>query len=159
MTPRKLPKNAVSKRKTVKWAAGTKMSLDQSAAEFGLDPKTLKSRLMKNGVKCPARALFTIKVIHENVQSTMEKERIADMQHARQIRERKEAERMGDLISFSEARKLLAKTTEPVRQAFLSLAADCAAKCNPGDPDAARLILDDWAKGKLAGVREAIDKP
>ena len=136
--------------------SGTRWTINQAAEELGFDEKTVRSRMVAAGHVVTARKSFSVKVFFESIQGAIEHERILDMRHNRAIKERKEAQQLGDLVNLAEALKLISETFVPIRAAFLSVSADCAARCNPDNPDLAREILEDWSADKLALVRKEI---
>lgn len=63
----------------------------------------------------------------------------------------------GELLTVQEAREVFGSVLMDVRKLLDAAPASLAAKVNPGDPDHARLMLDDWLKGALRTLHRGGD--
>jgi hypothetical protein len=66
--------------------------------------------------------------------------------------ELKQREAEGELIPLDKLREEIARTDGVVRQLVDALPAEMQDRCNPGDPELARLALDDWRLRFIAAV-------
>lgn len=73
-----------------------------------------------------------------------------------QLKELELQERTEALVPMATARKVLADVLGPLKSELLSAPATLAGRCNPGDPEMARPVLDEWVRKVLADASDAM---
>ena len=66
------------------------------------------------------------------------------------------SEREASLVPMATARKVLGDVLGPMRTEILSASATLAGRCNPGDPEMARTVLEPWVRKILTDAADAI---
>ena len=74
------------------------------------------------------------------------------------LEELKLQEREESLVPMSTARKVLNDVLGPLKTEMMSAPATMAGRCNPGDPDLARIALADWVRQILTSAADAVEK-
>lgn len=72
------------------------------------------------------------------------------------LRELDLEEREASLVPMATARKVLADVLAPMKSELLSAPATLAGRCNPGDPEMARPVLESWVRGILTTAADAM---
>ena len=72
------------------------------------------------------------------------------------LRELDLEEREASLVPMATARKVLADVLGPMKSELLSAPATLAGRCNPGDPELARMALKPWFGGILTSAADAM---
>lgn len=128
---------------TVAW------TITDAAREWGIDDETLKRRLTQAGVKLEKGATYTTRQISDAVVGSLQREKIRLTSADADLKERDRFERDGILIRVDDAKKLIADALGPIRSSLVSWPMALASRCNPGDPELARVVLAEAVKNLL----------
>lgn len=74
------------------------------------------------------------------------------------LEELKLAELEKSLVPMATARKVLHEVLGPLKIEMLSASATLSSRCNPGDPELARLAIAEWARRTLQNASDAITR-
>ncbi len=138
---------------------GVNHSLTKGAQDFGVDPKTLRAALERDGIEVKRGATYTTVEIHMALSGgDLEKEKILETRARRIEIEKRNQVNAAELLDAGEVARLYASCLLPLRQALMALPAEACAKANPSDPQLAREALQQWVDGRLPLIRDQLPK-
>lgn len=147
-------------RRTKKEAATLRrMSLLEAATEFGVSYATLRRHLAKDEIPVGPGVTYTVAQVHRVLAGELEYERIRTERARASLLEFERAEKERELVSLAEVQAMYSESLLPVRQRFLALPSEAAARCNPSDPEFARAALQRWVDDAFPIIREQLPKP
>lgn len=135
------------------------MTLREAADEFGVSHETLRRRLAKEEIPVGAGVTYTVAQVHRVLAGELEHERIRSERARASLLEYERAEKERELVSLAEVQAMYSESLLPVRQRFLALPSEAAARCNPSDPEFARAALQRWVDDAFPIIREQLPKP
>jgi phage terminase Nu1 subunit (DNA packaging protein) len=135
-----------------------KFTIHTAARAWAVDRRTLGRALATAGHEIKPGAKFTPKQICAALHSDAERARCRETTARARLAEMKASEMADDLMPTSIVRGVLRDCFQPVRSAILSLPNECAAKCNPSDPEYARVVLLQWVDSVLPRIRNSLPK-
>lgn len=137
-----------------------KWTMQKAAAEFGVDAKTIKAGLVRNGieVKRGRGSSYTTRQICGAIYGDIKGERLRETRARADLLELKRKEREAILVPMDVARRVLADVLVPARTELLAASSALAIRCNPGDPDLARRAIHEHNVGILQRLEEAASR-
>jgi phage terminase Nu1 subunit (DNA packaging protein) len=136
-----------------------KWTIHKAAIEWGIDRRTLASRLSEAGFDVERGAEFHTQEITRAVVGDLERERTRLTRADADIREMEKRQKEGELVDLQEVLDLIRRACLPISQRLRSLPADMATRCNPTDPVLAREALQRWVDDSLPLIRSQMPKP
>ena len=136
-----------------------KWNTTKAAKEFGASRETVIRALKERGLHVQKGSQFTTLQIATALFGSGKQERTrltkfnADMAQIEVERER------GNLVEFKEVSELFSQILLPIRQWMLNLPSSAAGRCNPADPELARLALQRIVDEALPQVRKKLPQP
>ncbi len=147
------------------WANGMKKpaaakrlswSLLSAAEEFGVSRETIRRGLSANGV--PQKETYTTKDIFSALSGDLKAARAREALASAIAKERENKIAEGEMIPLSDNLAWQEKVLQPIRNRLNDLPGSMASRCNPTDPDHARVQLSGWLKDSLPILRAEIAK-
>lgn len=134
-------------------------SLTAWAANVGLDRTTLRNRLGKAGITIaadePIKALDVYRATTGDKDAAMTRKLTAEAEE----KERDNRVAAGELLDASEIeKKLWQNLLQPLRTMLEQQANECAANCNPQNPEVAKAVLLQWLERAKLAIKEPISK-
>lgn len=126
------------------------------ADELGVSHETLRRGLRGLGVEVGHGRRYTIKQAFSALQSDLKAERTRETRARADLLELERREKEASLVPMSTARAVLVDVLTPLRTEMISCPATLAARCNPGDPEIARVTLEAWARETLQTFADAV---
>lgn len=126
-----------------------KWSTTQAASEFGVSVETVKRGLRAMNVEVVKGNRYSTKQIYAAIAGDFKLERTRSERAKANLMELEELELRKELVKMDEAEGYVRKRLMPVREAWMSMPIVLAARCNPSDPELARLALQDWCDEKM----------
>jgi hypothetical protein len=135
-----------------------KYSIYLAAREFGVDRRTLGRALATNGLSVRRGAKFSVKEICAAIYGDAARARTRETTARARLAEMKVAAMDDDLMPTDVVLGVLRDCYQPIRSALLSLPNACASKCNPSDPEYARIALLQWLDLVLPLIKNSLPK-
>jgi hypothetical protein len=155
VTPEETP--AKRQRRTSEQAATVRqMTLSEASVEFGVARATLMRKLVRAEVEIGDGITYTIGQVHRALVGSLEAERIRQISADADLKELERLEKLRILIPRAEISEILRAVLLPIRQRFLALPGEMAAKVNPSEPLLAQRELDRWAGAAMPLLRESM---
>jgi len=131
------------------------LNIETAAREFGVSRETLRRGLKALGIELGRGKTYDLRTLHRATAGDAAKHR-AELLRWQAHREKQAARREdGETVSMAEARAMVAKLFQPMREQLLELPNAWCARVNPSDPALAREALGQWVDQCLAAAREA----
>lgn len=131
-----------------------RFSIERAAREMNVSRETLRRGLMEIGEKTEKGQQFTLRKIYLALSGDAKSARARVWKADAELKELEVKVRNRELVLLTEVEKRIAEFALPIRQRFTSLAGEASAKCNPSDPEFARVALESWSADALRIVRD-----
>lgn len=135
-----------------------KLSVYAMAQELGVAEETLRRKLREIDVKVEKGKRITIKQAFAALHSDLDAERTRETRARADLLEMERKEKEESLVPMATARKVLNDVLGPLKIEMMSASATLSSRCNPGDPELARIAIADWARQTLQNASDAISR-
>lgn len=135
-----------------------KFSIHVLAGELGVADETLRRKLRDLDVAVGHGKKITIKQAFAALHSDLDAERTRETRARADLLEMERKEKEQSLVPMATARKVINDVLGPLKVEMLSASATLSARCNPGDPELARIAIADWARQTLQNASDAISR-
>ena len=139
-------------------------SVQQAAFQFGVQPVTLKKKLLDAGVEIGRGIYHDPETVHKALSSVnnsvarMAAAKLKSSEENARLTELDRMERERTLVSLDEAKTLVQQVLNAVIQKSKGLPARLAGQCNPGDPALAREALDEGIRDIFETAKDVCSK-
>lgn len=136
-----------------------KWTINKAAIEWGIDRRTLATRLAELGLDTDKGTTFHTREISRAVVGDLDAEKIKLTKADAALREIEVAEKRAQLVDLAEVQVMVRDALLPVSQRLRALPGEVAHRCNPTDPQFARAALQVWVDTSLPLIRSQLPQP
>ncbi len=135
-------------------------TLQAWATAYGIERRTLETRLVRNGAKILGKnELYEAKEVFNAMYSDKEAAQTRKAMAEAEAQERENRIAEGELANLPAIEKIVwLEGLLPTKLALNSMPASLAAQCNPDNPSLAREVLQNWVRSMLSSIRDPIEK-
>lgn len=127
------------------------------AASLGLDRLTLRNRLGKAGIEIKPDEPIIAQHIYAAITGDKEMAMTRKLTAEAEAQERENRVEAGELLDAAAIeKKLWNELLQPLRTVLDQQANECAANCNPQNPEVARAVLNQWWERAKLSIKETM---
>jgi hypothetical protein len=130
------------------------VNVEQVAAALNCSPATARRRFRACEID-PNKPL-TLKDVIRAWAGDLREEKIRETRARADLLEIERRQLEKDLVTSEQVQDTIRSALGPVRQRFLSLPVEMAARCNPSDPVLAKTALEQWRDESMRLVMESL---